>query len=115
MSATVEWDQKAFLKALGESAAHMDAAAEQIAEQVGKDLARELRAAAPHRTGRLGRSIKSTPGRDAHGPYVDISVDVFYASFVEFGASHTPAEPFFRPTMEKADDLIRSRSVRIRP
>lgn len=116
MTAKVDFDQRAFLRGLAESVAKMDAAADQLAKQVGQQIAKELRTAAPvGHTGRLKRSIKSTPGRDAHGPYADVSVGMFYASFLEFGTSRRPARPFFRPTLEKADDAVRTKAVRIRP
>jgi HK97 gp10 family phage protein len=115
VSAHVDFDDKAFLRALNESTDKLDAAAEQVAVQVGRQIASAMRAVAPDRTGRLKRSIKSTPGRDAHGPSADVSVGVFYASFVEFGTSIRRAEPFFRPTMEQADEAVRTKAVRIRP
>jgi HK97 gp10 family phage protein len=73
-----------------------------------RDTARAL---APVLTGALRKSIVATKGgKKQRGVVVRVrktariagqKVDTFYARFVEFGTSHMPAQPFFRPAFLK--------------
>lgn len=52
---------------------------------------------APVDTGRLRSSIK----REIEGDSARVYSDVEYASYVEWGTSTSPAQPFFQPAIER--------------
>lgn len=114
MASRIELDSRAFEAALAAEAARMATQSAVVVEAVGKEVVKIAKRLAPERTGRLKRSIKSTPGHDAKGPYAEISVGPFYASFREWGTVNDPAEPFMRPALETAKSGVARLSRRIR-
>lgn len=65
-------------------------------------VARDAQASAPRLSGEGADSIRPWPGRDALGPYSDVSWDRdhFYMSFHEDGAKHLPARHFLRDALD---------------
>lgn len=102
MAAKFDFDDRAFRKALTRAMRNLDGSADQVVQAVGEAVAARARERAARRTGRMADSIRSEPGRDAIGPYADVSVGPFYSSYVEWGTSEDPARPFFRPALEEA-------------
>ncbi len=72
-----------------------EVAEEAIPATLANDVADLARAYCPVDTGRLRDSITAGPN--------GVSTDVEYASFVEYGTSDTPAEPFMRPAADTVD------------
>lgn len=68
----------------------------------GEEAAEIARGKAPRDSGEMAESIDATPGRDAQGPYSDVTVDPFYSTWVEFGTSRQQARPFIRPAVKAA-------------
>lgn len=84
----------------------------------------EIAARAPVRTGALKRSIEEHADRSARSAAAVVEVAdsgqagaEHYAVFDEYGTSHQPARPFFRPGFEAAkpamEQLITSRILSI--
>lgn len=94
-----EYDTKAFEDGLAEWVQRFQDEGEAGLARFGlkmQNLAREL---CPVDTGRLRSSIRSVPGRDAQGPYVDVGTNVEYAPDVEYGTQHQQAQPYLRPAL----------------
>lgn len=104
---TAEVDDRAFRSGLKSLLHGLERDAAQVVRQVGEDVADDMRSRAPVASGRLRGSIKSEPGTDSHGPYAEVSVEPFYASFKEWGTSRAGAEPFFRPGLETVPAAVR--------
>jgi HK97 gp10 family phage protein len=68
-------------------------------------VAERARKRAPVLSGRLRASIKVVPTDDPLG--FRVVADVPYASFVEFGTSRQPANPFLRRALAESADAIR--------
>lgn len=102
MVRNVDYDADAFLRGLGNVADKISNRAERQLAEVGDDAVDAIRSGAPERTGALIESVKAETGRDGGGPYVEVSVGPFYASFFEFGSSRTGSRPFFRPGLDRA-------------
>lgn len=67
-------------------------------------LAQQIRAACPERTGALKNSVKVMESKGIKGSTVRISIGnrtVDYAAHVEYGTSHAAAQPFVRPVVER--------------
>ena len=76
---------------------------------VGEQAASTAKSLARRDSGRMADSIKATPGVDLLGPYTDVTVDPFYASFEEFGREGDPGQPFIRPSTAQAAKRLRRR------
>lgn len=74
-----------------------------LVTDVAEGVAMDARAHAVRRTGRGAASIQPWPGRDARGPYTDVSWDQdhFYMSFHESGTSIHPARPALGPALDR--------------
>jgi HK97 gp10 family phage protein len=79
------------------------AAAAELTLQAAEGVALDARRGAPRNTGRGAESIQPWPGRDARGPYADVSWDQdhFYMSFHENGTHKQPARPFLGPALDR--------------
>jgi HK97 gp10 family phage protein len=62
----------------------------------------------PVDTGRLRASITSTVAVDSQGLYGIVGSNVSYAGYVEFGTSHTAAQPYLRPALADAGGTLRA-------
>ncbi len=75
---------------------------------VGEQWVAEVRRFAPLKTGRLRRSYTYEVG--AGGAWVEVSSNVIYAPYQEYGTSRTSGTPHFRPgtdvVIRKAPELI---------
>lgn len=108
MKATAELDTGEFVKAFHRVCDQMDARGQALADQVGEAVASEMKRLAPAgRSGRLRRSIRYRVVRDRLGWYAELTVNVFYASFIEWGTRHTAAVAFFRGGLEHAPAAVR--------
>ncbi len=63
---------------------------------LAEDVATDAQAMVPIDTGRLRDSITAEADR--------VTTDVEYASYVEYGTSDTPAQPYMRPAADTVDD-----------
>lgn len=89
--------------------ADLAAALPGIVLEAGAIAEQEIAARAPVRTGALKRSIDEQSTRSAAGATAIVEVAdsdqsgaEHYAVFDEYGTSHQPARPFFRPGFEAA-------------
>lgn len=78
----------------------------------GEDVERDVQSNAPVLTGELEGSIEIEKTQGRNGPEAIIRVKADHAIPQEFGSSHNPPQPFFRPAMAKARDLLQRRSRR---
>lgn len=67
----------------------------EVLKVVGEQWVTEIRRFAPLKTGRLRRSYTYEVG--AGGGYVEVSSNVIYAPYQEFGTSRISGTPHFRP------------------
>lgn len=74
------------------------AALPEVLEVIGQQWTTEVRRRAPLLTGRLRRSY--TYDVDPRGAYVELSSNVVYAPYQEFGTSRGPGRPHVRPGTE---------------
>lgn len=86
---------EATLAKFAETAVKGAAAAEVGKTVLSEDVAGGARAMAPVDTGALRDSIAVTEN--------GVGVGVPYASFVEYGTSDTPAQPYLRPAADTVD------------
>lgn len=79
------------------------AAAAELNREVAWGLAMDARRLALRDTGAGAESIQPWPGRDALGPYDDVSWDSdhFYLSFHEFGTAIHHARPALGPALDR--------------
>lgn len=79
------------------------AAAARLVTEAAWGVALDARAHAVRATGAGAESIQPWPGRDATGPYADVSWDRdhFYMGFHEFGTAHLPARPAVGPALDR--------------
>ena len=78
----------------------------------GAQMAEEIRAAAPKRTGALAASVRHEVVETADGVRLKIMVGndtVFYAPYVEFGTSREPVHAFVRPVVYREEKHIPAR------
>lgn len=108
MTKHFEIDDRAFHAGLERALSRHARTAEVVVGEVGREVADATRRAAPKRTGRLRRGISSHTGRDRRGPFAQVDVEPFYASFIEFD----PGRAFFRPALEQARRLLHERARR---
>lgn len=99
MASTIEWDDAAFSRGLGEALKRLGIRTEQDLQRVGIRVQNRARQNCPVDTGRLRSSIQHKMGRDARGPFVEIGTNVEYAADVEFGTSRNRAQPYLRPAV----------------
>lgn len=95
-------DTSAFSAGVRRELAKIQLEAARAVRTAGEDAAETAKRLAPRDSSDMADSIESTPGTDAEGPYADVTVEPFYASFVEFGTSKMDAKPFMRPAVEQA-------------
>lgn len=81
--------------------------ARQEVRAAGEDAVQIAKQRAPRDSGEMAESIRAEHGQDQMGPYSDVTVDPFYATFVEFGTSQMPARPFMRPAVASAIRRLR--------
>lgn len=110
MPSNFELDDRAFLAGIDRVVTRYNRTARAVVSDVGREVANETRRRAPKRTGRLRRGISSHTGQDRRGPYSQVDVEPFYASFVEFD----PNRAYFRPALEQARRLLRDSRRRFR-
>lgn len=67
-------------------------------DEFGGDVADKIRRNAPGQ--RLKDGTGHETGRDARGPYVDIYVEPFFASFLEWGTKYIRPRSFYRRGLE---------------
>lgn len=114
MSQRFTLDDAAFRAGLRRLVSNAGDGGQQLVNIVGAEVVRVAKEAAPTRTNRMRDSIKARPGRDRRGPYSEVSVGPFYASFVEWGTTQDPARPFFRPALEQAGRSMRHNARLVR-
>jgi HK97 gp10 family phage protein len=71
-------------------------------ERLGGQMADEIRASAPRKTGALAASIRYEVVDTDKGEKLRLHIGdktAYYASFVEYGHGTTPAHPFVRPVL----------------
>ncbi len=110
MSDGFDFDDRAFLAGLDRLVDRVSGNAGRVVIDVADDLVEEMKRRAPDRTGRLRRGISKKFGKDFRGPYADLMVEPFYASFKEWGTSREAAQPFVRPSLELAPAALRRRA-----
>ncbi|WP_162959283.1 hypothetical protein [Micromonospora tulbaghiae] len=78
-------------------------AAAELTLEVGWGVALDARQHAVRDTGQGAESIQPWPGRDALGPYADVSWDQdhFYMSFHEFGTRFHRSQPAVGPALDR--------------
>lgn len=92
-----------FLAGLKDTFRHLRLRSAAELDDFGRDAADTIRDKAPRGvTGQLAESVGHDAGHDLRGPYVDVFVGEFYASFHEWGTSRIPARPFYRPGLAQA-------------
>lgn len=60
----------------------------------------------PILTGALQRSGNTSLEQMPEGPCAYVNYDEFYAGYVEFGTSRQEAQPYLRPALDGAHDLL---------
>lgn len=80
---------------------------EDLADEVGAQVADRARELAPKRTGKGASNIAHQVGEDVDGVFVDVGYkpDGFYMAFQELGTEHNPPRPHLRPAIDAPVDL----------
>lgn len=76
-------------------------------ELVGEQAVTEVRRFAPVRTGTLRRSYTYEVGSEGRSAWVEISSNVVYAPYQEFGTSRIVGTPHLRPGIEAVRPQVR--------
>lgn len=77
-------------------------------EMIGQQWVTEVRRDAPLDTGRLRRSYTHAVGTGNGGTYVEVSSNVHYAPYQEFGTRNIVGRPHVRPATERVRRLVPS-------
>jgi HK97 gp10 family phage protein len=73
------------------------------AEALGEYMQHQAAERCPVRTGRLKRATQATTEVHETGIEVELTNDVDYAPYVEYGTRDTRAQPFLRPGMAEGE------------
>jgi HK97 gp10 family phage protein len=104
---TIDVDHAAFDAGLAAAVGRIKLKSAADLERFALDVQNRARELCPVDTGRLRSSVIHTMGTDEHGPYADIGTNVEYAPYVEFGTSHSAAQPYLRPALHEAASSFR--------
>lgn len=77
-------------------------------ELIGEQAVTEIRRFAPVRTGTLRRSYTYEVGADGSTAWVEISSNVVYAPYQEFGTSRIVGTPHLRPGIDAVRPQVRA-------
>jgi HK97 gp10 family phage protein len=97
---SINLESAAFLQGLKESRVFLEAEAMIKQRERATRIVERAKALAPVLTGELRESIKiQGEGIDKGMPYIAVGSTDDHALFVEYGTSHSAAEPFLRPAI----------------
>ena len=103
MTVKVEWNSKPVINAIDKNVAKTE-------KRIAQMVRRTAMALTPKRSGTLRSEIKVSVSKFKGGGYYvqpqgPRNYTRYYASFVEFGTSHTGAQPYMRPAIKKNERL----------